>query len=113
MSKKVSRTCALVRPRARSSPRHPPPADLDLVPRLEALAPERPQHAHPAQPLLQIGHRLLVLYVIAREQALDTRPVHHKGPLAAALDLEARARGRPEHHVLGQLLGLERRLDRS
>ena len=46
-------------------------ADLDVVARLEPCALERGDHAHPAQAALDVGQRLLVLEVVARDQALD------------------------------------------
>src|SRR5579875_1875701 len=51
------------------------PGDLHLVAGLEALRLQRPQHADPLQPPLQMGERLLVVQVIAREQPLDALAV--------------------------------------
>ena len=46
-------------------------ADLDVVARLEARRLERADHAHAAQAVLDVRQRLLVLEVVARDQALD------------------------------------------
>ena len=46
-------------------------ADLDVVAGLEARRLERADHAHAAQAPLDVGERLLVVEVVAREQPLD------------------------------------------
>ena len=46
-------------------------ADLDVVTRLEAGRLERVDHAHAAQAVLDVRQRLLVLEVVAGDQALD------------------------------------------
>src|ERR1035438_3429423 len=78
--------------------------DLDLIARLEALRLQRLQHADPSQPALQIRHRVLVVDLVARQQSLDAPPLDDERARSEPLHLEARAGGRPEHHVLGQLL---------
>ena len=67
------------------------------------------EHADPAQPPLQVGERLLVVEVIAREQPLDPRPVDREAALVDARDRVGARRGRPEHPVLGQLAAVGER----
>src|SRR5690606_35505230 len=45
-------------------------ADLHLVARLEAGVLERPDHADARQTMLHVGHGLLVVRVVARQQPL-------------------------------------------
>ena len=49
------------------------PAELDVVAGLEPARLERRDHAHPAQPVLDVGERLVVLQVVARDQPVDRR----------------------------------------
>ena len=72
------------------------PADLDLVPGLEALRLERPQHADPPQPPLEVGHRVLVLDVVALRAAARCPGPGPRTIRAPALHREAlrRAAGR-------------------
>ena len=46
-------------------------AELDVVAGFEAPRLERRDHAHPLQPVLDVRQRLLVLEVVARDQAVD------------------------------------------
>src|SRR4051812_1819011 len=74
--------------------------DLHVVARLEARRLERADHADRAQPLLDVGERLVVVDVVAREQPLYTRTTHPEHAVGAALDAEALVRARPVHAVL-------------
>src|SRR5215212_9322822 len=47
------------------------PRDLYVVAGLESLLLERGDHAHPPQPVLDVGERLVVLEVVTGDQALD------------------------------------------
>ena len=88
------------RGRARTST----PADLDLVAGLEALRLERPHHADPPQPPLEVGHRVLVLDVVAREQPLDAPAADGERAGPRRSTLKPLPRRGPEHHVLGELV---------
>ena len=77
--------------------------DLDLVPRLKALGLERAENADPAQPALEVGHRVLVLGVKALQQQLDPPATDRESTLCEPLDAEASRSGGAEDHVLGQL----------
>ena len=54
--------------------------DLDVVAGLEARGLERADHAHRAQALLDVGERLVVVEVVAREQPLDALAATRKRP---------------------------------
>ena len=47
---------------------------------------QRPDHADPPQPPLEVGHRVLVVDVVARQQPLDAAPAHGEGARSEALD---------------------------
>ncbi len=55
--------------------------DLNVVAWLEPLGLERPDHADPPQPPLEVGERVFVLEVVAREQPLDPRTADLELPL--------------------------------
>jgi hypothetical protein len=94
-------------------------ADLDVVAGLEARRLERADHAHAVQATLDVGHRLVVVDVEARQQAFYRRPADAEGALPRALDPPPTVGGGPEDAVLGELLlggmdlGLRRSLDRD
>ena len=70
-------------------------------------------HAHPPQPVLDVGQRLLVLEVVAGDQALDrARPMTRNSPSPTRSTLERARRGRAEDAVLGDLAPRRRRLVR-
>ena len=58
----------------------------------------------PAQPLLDVGERLLVLEVVARDQPVDRRAGDAEPAVADALDLEAAPGRRAEDAELGHLV---------
>src|ERR1700682_4849623 len=47
---------------------------LDLIAGAKTLLLQRPEHSDPTQPFLHIRHRIIVLDVIACQQALDALP---------------------------------------
>ena len=59
------------------------PCKLHVIAGLEAGLLERADHAHLAQPLLDVAERLLVLDVVPREQPLDRRPDHAQDAVRA------------------------------
>ena len=74
---------------------------------------ERPQHADPAQPALEVGHRILVLDVVAREQPLDRRARARRTCAARCARRGSRAAppgGRPCARPARSLLGARLRL---
>src|SRR5688572_773647 len=73
--------------------------DLDVVAGRKAGGLERADDAHPPQPSLDVGERLVVVEVVAREQADDALAVDAEGAVAGALDAEAAARRGPEDAV--------------
>ena len=88
-------------------------ADLDVVAGLEPARLERGDHAHPAQAVLDVRERLVVLEVVAGDQPVDR--VAGDAELARrrrARPSNARPRGRAEDAVLGDLV-LARRPPRS
>src|SRR5215831_3597970 len=60
--------------------------DLDVVARLEALLLQRADHAHPPQPALDVGQRLVVVEVMTGDQALDLLATDAKDAVVNALD---------------------------
>src|SRR2546425_9379971 len=76
------------------------PADLHVVPRPEARRLERADHPKAAQPVLHIPERLVVVGVVARDQALDARAQHPECPIRSALDPELLLRAGPVDPVL-------------
>ena len=78
------------------------PADLDVVAGLEARVLQSADHADSAQPSLQVGERILVIEVVARQQPLDPGPGHREARLPRSRDLETAIGGGPEHGVLGE-----------
>src|SRR3954468_20974792 len=79
------------------------PRDLDVVAGLESLLPERGDHAHAPEPVLDVGERLLVLEVVAGDQALHGVAGDAELPPAQLLHVEAAARARAEDLELGHL----------
>src|SRR3954463_14977773 len=79
------------------------PRDLDVVAGLESLLLERGDHSHPPQPVLDVGERLVVLEVMAGDQALDGVAGDAELARTGPLDLERAARGRAEDLELGHL----------
>src|SRR3954468_3368754 len=77
--------------------------DLDVVPRLEAGGLQRPHHAHAPQAALDVDQRVLVVEVVARDQAVDGVALDAEQLRVDTRDLEAAPCRRPEHAVLGQL----------
>src|SRR5918995_919540 len=78
-------------------------AQLDVVPGFEPARLERRDHAHAAQPMLDVRQPLVVLHVVAGDQPVDRRAGDAELALADPLDLE-RAPGRgPEQLELGHL----------
>src|SRR4051794_34045018 len=63
-------------------------AELDVVTRFEPLRLERGDHAHPAQAVLHVRERLVVLEVVAGDQAVDGVAGDAELVRARALDLE-------------------------
>src|SRR5438270_2728466 len=64
------------------------PADLHVVARLEARRLERPDDAQPAQPVLHVFERLVVLGVVARDQPLDPQADDAERAIRRPLDGE-------------------------
>src|SRR6478736_6589406 len=79
--------------------------DLDVVAGGEARALERADHAQPVQAPLDVGERLLVLEVVAGDQAIDDVAGDAELARAEALDLELARGGRAIDAVLGELVG--------
>src|SRR3954447_15140483 len=79
-------------------------ADLDLVAGLESCPLERRDHAHPVQPPLHQRLCLLVLQVVARDQALDR--LAGNDPLAGVRprDVERARRARTQDGELGHVV---------
>src|SRR3954449_11498126 len=78
-------------------------ADLDVVPRLEALRLQRPDDAHAVQPALDVRERVEVLHVVAGDEPVDARTRHAPEAFLDLLDLEvlrAPARRGSERAVL-------------
>src|SRR4051794_31197119 len=71
-------------------------ADLDVVAGFEAGGLERGDHAHASEPLLDVRERLLVLEVVAGDEAGDGLPRGAGLAVAHALDLQRAPRRRPE-----------------
>ena len=69
-------------------------ADLDVVARLEAGLLQRLDHADALEAALEVGHRLLVLDVVAQHEPVDPLADDAEAAFLDALDLEA-ARRRP------------------
>src|SRR5215218_9980282 len=79
-------------------------ADLDVVAGLEAGGLQRADDAHPVQAVLDVGERLVVLEVVAGEQALDGLAGDTEGARPDALDPPAPLGSRAERAVLGELV---------
>src|SRR5947209_18224490 len=62
------------------------PRDLYVVARLEALVLERADHADPTQASLQVRQRVVVVEVVARDQALDSATGDPDAAVAEPLD---------------------------
>src|SRR4051794_31412493 len=77
--------------------------DLDVVARLEARGLQPPDDAHPPQAPLDVDQCVLVVEVVARDQAVDRVARDAIQPVLDVLDAEAPPRCGPEHAVLGQL----------
>src|SRR4051794_3533946 len=69
------------------------PRDLDVVAGLESFSLERGDDAHPAQPVLDVGERLVVLEVVTGDQAIDRLAGDPERAGADPLHLEAPPRG--------------------
>src|SRR5919198_4248434 len=78
--------------------------ELDVVTRFEPLRLQRGDHAHAPQPVLDVRERLVVLEVMARDQAVDGGARDAVLAVAGALDLERAARGRAEDLELGDVV---------
>src|SRR5215216_4392299 len=89
--------------------------DLHFVTGLEARRLEGAQHAHGAQALLDVAHRLLVVGVMAGQEPLDPLPLDPEGSRPGALHSVGVAAARPVYAVRGLrlALGLSRRLERD
>src|SRR4051794_16610763 len=74
-------------------------ADLDVVAGLEALRLERGDHAHAAEPVLDVRERLLTLEVVAGDEAVDRLPGHPVLPRPDTLDAEGTRRSGAEDAV--------------
>src|ERR1700738_5162647 len=78
------------------------PRDLDIVAGLKPLGLERPDHADPAQPPLEVSERILVVEVVTRDQPLDPRTADPVLPLPDLPHRVAPVGCRPEHLMLGE-----------
>ena len=83
--------------------------DLDIVARLESLRLECTDHADAAQAPLEVRERLLVVEVIARNQAFDSRAAYAEGPISGALHPIGAWCRRPEHTMLGDVSSVRSR----
>src|SRR5205807_2503588 len=79
--------------------------DLDVVSGLETLLSERLDHADSAKPTLEVGERVLVGQVVARDQPLYPAARDPEAALARSLNRPCPLGARPVHTVLGQLAG--------
>src|SRR3954465_1051497 len=79
-------------------------ADLDVVTGLEPGPLQRGDHAHPPQAVLDMRERLVVLEVVAGDQAVDRLAGHAELAVAGALDRERPPGGRAEHLEVGHLV---------
>ena len=77
--------------------------DLDIITGLEAVLLERADHADLAQARLDVGERLVVVEVVARNEAVDAGADDAEWTIAVTLDAKAPMLGRAEGHVLGKL----------
>ena len=64
------------------------PGDLHVVSRLEARGLERLDHAEGAQALLDVAHRLIVVDVVARDEAIEPPALDPKGARTGLLHPE-------------------------
>src|SRR6185503_20090825 len=79
-------------------------AELDVVARFEPLCLQRGDHAHAAQAVLDVRERLVVLEVVAGDQAVDGLAGHAECAVGGALDHERAAACRAEDLELGDLV---------
>src|SRR4029079_11257480 len=79
-------------------------AELDVVTRFEPLRLERRDHAHAPQAVLDVRERLVVLEIVARDQAVDGVTGDAEPVGAGALDLERAAGSRAEDLELGDVV---------
>src|SRR5690348_8805074 len=77
---------------------------LHVVAGLKTLRLERGDHPDPSQSPLQVRHCLLVVEVVAGDQALDAPARHPVGAVPHTLNTICPAGRGPENPVLGQLL---------
>src|SRR5215471_16469991 len=78
--------------------------DFDIVAGLKPLLLQRGDDAHAPQPALDMGQGLVVVEVVACDQALDLLAADAEHTVLDALDVEAASGRRTEDAMLGQRL---------